>query len=148
MRRWNTSTMMMIGIVTTTAAAAMDPVGCSNCESPEENANAAGTVRARSVDVNVMAKRKSFQAKMKTRMAEVNTPGAASGAITLRKAWNGVAPSTRAALSRSHGISRKNADRVQMAIGKVNVMYGMISPNQVSNRCSDRHMLNSGPMIA
>src|SRR5829696_1387326 len=132
MRRWKTSTMMMIGMVTTTAAAAMDPVGCSNWESPEKNARAAGTVRARSVDVSVMANRKSFQAKMNTRMAEVNTPGAASGAITLRKAWNGVAPSTRAALSRSHGISRKKADSVQMANGSVKVMYGMISPGHVS----------------
>jgi hypothetical protein len=69
-----------------------------------------------------MAKRKSFQAKMKTRMAEVNTPGAASGAITLRNAWNGVAPSTRAALSRSHGISRKKAESVQIASGNVKVM--------------------------
>jgi hypothetical protein len=103
-------------------------------------------VRARSVDVSVMAKRKSFQAKMNTRMAEVNTPGAASGAITLRKAWNGVAPSTRAALSRSQGISLKNADSVQMARGSVNVMYGMISPGHVSYRWSDRHKLNRGPI--
>src|SRR6478609_5084090 len=107
---------------------------------------AAGTVRARLVDVSAVANRKSFQAKMNTRMADVNIPGAASGAMILRKAWNGVAPSTRAALSRSHGISRKNADSVQIANGRVNVMYGMIRPNHVSNRWSDRHMLNSGPM--
>src|SRR5829696_760217 len=132
MRRWKTSTMMMMGIVTTTAAAAMEPVGCSNCELPEKNASAAGTVRAYSVDVSVMAKRKSFQAKMNTRMADVKIPGAASGAITLRKAWKGVAPSTRAALSRSHGISRKKAESVQMASGSVKVMYGMISPGHVS----------------
>ena len=69
-----------------------------------------------------MANRKSFQAKMNTRMAAVNTPGAARGAITLRKAWKGVAPSTRAALSRSQGISRKKADSVQMASGRVKVM--------------------------
>ena len=49
---------------------------------------------------------------MKTRIAVVNTPGAASGTMTLRKAWNGVAPSTWAACSSSHGISRKNADIV------------------------------------
>ena len=42
----------------------------------------------------------------------MNTPGAASGAMTLRNAWNGVAPSTCAACSSSHGISRKNADSV------------------------------------
>src|SRR5688572_30329622 len=99
MRRWKTSTMMMIGIVTTTEAAAMEPAGKSNCELPVKNASAAGTVRARFVDVSEVANRKSFQAKMNTRIAEVKTPGAASGAITRRKAWNGVAPSTRAALS-------------------------------------------------
>src|SRR3954453_4003731 len=148
MRRWKTSTMMMIGMVTTTEAAAIEPAGKSNCELPVKNAIAAGTVRARLVDVSDVANRKSFQAKMKTRIAEVKTPGAARGAMIRRNAWNGVAPSTRAALSRSHGISRKNADSVQMASGSVKVMYGMIRPGQVSNRCSARHMLNSGPMIA
>src|SRR6476620_12555614 len=109
---------------------------------------ATGTVRSLLVDVSDAAKRKSFQAKMNTRIADVNTPGAASGAITRRKAWKGVAPSTRAALSRSHGISRKNADSVQMASGRVNVMYGMIRPGHVWYRTSERHMLNSGPMMA
>ena len=60
----------------------------------------------------MFANRKSFQAKMKTRIAAVNMPGAASGTITLRNACNGVAPSTWAACSSSHGISRKNADSV------------------------------------
>src|SRR5262245_55081993 len=109
----------MIGTVTTTEAAAMAPAGWSNCDEPVKKASAAGTVRARSVEVSDAANRKSFQAKMKTRIAAVTMPGAASGAITLRKAWNGVAPSTRAALSRSHGISRKKADNVQMANGSV-----------------------------
>ncbi len=49
---------------------------------------------------------------MKTRIAAVNIPGAASGTITLRNAWNGVAPSTCAACSRSHGISLKKATSV------------------------------------
>jgi hypothetical protein len=49
---------------------------------------------------------------MNTRMAVVNTPGIASGVITWRKAWYGVAPSIFAAFSRSHGISRKNAESV------------------------------------
>ena len=92
-----------------------------------KNASAAAPSEP-SVDVSDVANRKSFQAKMNTRIADVNTPGAASGAITFRNAWNGVAPSTRAALSRSQGISRKNADSVQIASGSVKVMYGMISP--------------------
>ena len=72
----------------------------------------AGTVRAALVEVSVFAKRKSFQAKMNTRIAVVKTPGAASGAITFVKACVGVAPSTCAACSSSHGISLKNAESV------------------------------------
>ena len=37
---------MMIGIVTITAAAAIDPIGCVNCDSPGNADSAAGTVRA------------------------------------------------------------------------------------------------------
>ena len=44
MRRWKMSTMMMIGIVMITAAAAIEPVGCWNCDAPVKNAIAAGTV--------------------------------------------------------------------------------------------------------
>src|SRR5438445_13778758 len=104
--------MMMIGTVTTIAAAAIDPVGCWNSDAPLKKASAAGTVRALSVDVSEMAKRKSFQAKMNTRMAVVKTPRAASGAITLVKAWKGVAPSIWAACSSSQAMSQQNADRV------------------------------------
>ena len=52
-------------------------------------------------------------------IAVVNTPGAASGTITLRNACQLVAPSTCAACSISQGICWKNADRVQMVIGSV-----------------------------
>src|SRR5436190_2637954 len=93
---------------------------------------AAGTVWELEVDVSEIANTKSFQQKMKTRIAVVNTPGAASGAITLKNAWNGVAPSTCAACSSSQGISLKNADSVKIDSGSANVMYGMISPGQVS----------------
>src|SRR5881398_1565957 len=90
MRRWKISTMMMIGTVTTTAAAAIAAIGWSNCEAPVKNASVAGTVRALVVLVSVLAKRKSFQAKMKTRIAAVNVPGAASGRIIFVNAWKGV----------------------------------------------------------
>src|SRR6059058_2442484 len=83
MRRWKNRTMMMMGTVTTTAAAAIDPVGCVNCDAPGNCEIAAGTVCAFEVDVSDTANTKSFQAKMKTRIAVVKTPGAASGAITL-----------------------------------------------------------------
>src|SRR5262245_53569755 len=104
MRRWKNSTMMMIGMVTMIAAAAIEPVGCWNCDAPGNCEIAAGTVWAFFVDVSDTAKTKSFHAKMKARIAVVNTPGAASGAITLVNAWNGVAPSICAACSSSHGI--------------------------------------------
>ena len=79
-----------------------------------------------------MPKTKSFQAKKKVKIAAVKTPGAASGTITLRNACHDVASSTCAACSISHGISRKKADSVQIASGRVNDMYGMIRPGQVS----------------
>src|SRR5690606_31095496 len=86
MRRWKNNTNTMIGMVMMTAAADSEPVGVSNCDAPVKNASAAGTVRAFSVEVNEMANRKSFQQKMNTRIAVVNTPGAASGAMTFRNA--------------------------------------------------------------
>jgi hypothetical protein len=100
---------MMIGIVTITAAAAIDPVGCWNCDAPGNCEIAAGTVCAADVEVSETANTKSFQAKMNTRIIVVNTPGAASGRMTFRKACAGVAPSTCAACSSSQGIYRKNA---------------------------------------
>ena len=69
-----------------------------------------------------MPKTKSFQAKKNVRIAAVKTPGAASGTMTLRNACQEVAPSTWAACSSSQGISRKNADSVQIASGNVKDM--------------------------
>src|SRR3954468_5729647 len=112
MRLWKNRTMKMMGMVTMTAAAAMAPVGTWKVDAPGNCDSAAGTVCADFVDVSENAKTKSFHAKMKTRIAVVNTPGAASGAMIFVNAWNGVAPSTWAASSRSHGISRKKADSV------------------------------------
>src|SRR5437868_12398795 len=141
MRLWKNRTMTMMGTVTTMAAAAMAPVGTWKVDAPGNCDSAAGTVCAFLVDVSEKAKTKSFQAKMKTRIAVVNTPGAASGAITLVKAWNGVAPSTCAACSSSHGISLKKAESVKIESGRAKVMYGMIRPGQVSYRPRLRHML-------
>src|SRR3954447_5624038 len=132
-------------MVTTTDAAMTAVTGDWNCDAPVKNDSAAGTVRARSVDVSEMASRNSFHQKKKVRIAVVNTPGAASGTMTLRNACHGVAPSTWAACSISHGISRKNADSVQIDSGRVNDTYGMMRPSHVSNRPIARHMLNSGP---
>src|SRR5215204_1015479 len=147
MRRWKMSTSTTTGIVTITAAAAMEPVGSTNCEAPEKRPSAAGTGRASLVDVSEMPYAKSFHAMKKAMIAVVKTPGAASGTITLRNACQVVAPSTCAACSISQGISRKNADIVQIEIGRVSDRYGMISPSQVSYRPMFRQRLNSGVTI-
>src|ERR1700753_2782285 len=106
---------MMIGTVITTAPAAIDPVGSSNCELPGKFAIATGAVIAALVAVSDSASSRSFQAKMNTRIAAVTNPGAANGTMILRKACPGVAPSILAAFSRSQGISRQKADKVEMA---------------------------------
>src|SRR3954454_13464325 len=137
--------MMMIGTVTTTEAVASRPYGGLNGSGPTKNESWAGTVREAVVEVNEIASTNSFHAKKNVRIAAVNTPGAASGTMTLRNACHGVAPSTWAACSISHGISRKNADSVQIDSGRVNDTYGMMRPSQVSNRPIARHMLNRGP---
>src|SRR5262245_19628553 len=123
---------MTTGMVTTTEAAMIAVTGDWNCEAPVKNDNAAGTVRALSVEVSEIARRNSFQQKKKVRIAVVNTPGAARGTITLRNACQAVAPSTCAACSISQGICRKNADIVQIDSGSAKVRYGMIRPTQVS----------------
>src|SRR4029079_4234808 len=131
-RRGKMSTMITTGIVTTTEAAMIAVTGDWNCEAPVKKLSAAGTVRDLSVDVSEAASRNSFQQKKNVRIAVVNTPGAAIGTITLRNACHGVAPSTCAACSISHGIWRKNADIVQIDRGRANVRYGMITPLQGS----------------
>ena len=73
-------------MVTTTAPAAMAPLGSVNWDAPRKNDSATGAVRAASVDVSTLANRKSFHAEMKTRMPAVNTPGIASGRMTRRNA--------------------------------------------------------------
>ena len=61
------------------APAAMDPVGSVNCELPGKFAIATGAVIDALVAVSEMASKRSFHAKMKTRIAAVTIPGAASG---------------------------------------------------------------------
>src|SRR6187401_3780243 len=132
MRRWNTSTRITTGMVTTTEAAMIAVTGDWNWEAPVKNDKAAGTVRAASVEVSEIASKNSFQQKKNVRMAVVKTPGAANGTMTLRKACQAVAPSTCAACSISQGIWRKNADIVQIDSGRAKVRYGMMRPIHVS----------------
>jgi len=85
-----------MGSVTVTDAAASSPKGVSCC--PAKKAIWTGMVLDVSLVVKVRARRNSFQQKIKTKMAAVANPGVASGNNTLRKALQGVQPSTRAAL--------------------------------------------------
>ena len=57
--------------------------------------------------MNDSANVKSFQASMKDRMAAVNTPGRATGMITLRRVRSRLLPSTSAASSSDFGIWEK-----------------------------------------
>src|SRR4029079_6194724 len=118
--RWNIRTRITTGMVTTTDAAMMAVIGDWNWLAPVKKDRAAGTVRARSVEVSEMASRNSFQQKKNVRMAVGNTPGAASGTITWGNACQAGAPSTWAACPISHGICRKNADIVQIDSGSAN----------------------------
>ena len=95
----------------TMAAAAIDPVGSSNCEAPVKFAMAAGAVMERSVDVSEIANNRSFQQKMNTRMPAVTMPGAASGATTFRNACPGVAPRLARALGELSQI-QQSAQRI------------------------------------
>src|SRR5258708_13755536 len=77
--------------------------------------------------MKVRAKRKSFHAWMKSRIAAVKTPGAESGTVIFQKACMRVAPSTRADSSSSLGNSLKKAVSVQMQMGSVKVTLGRIN---------------------
>ena len=61
---------------------------------------------------STLESRYSFHDARNTRIDTVNIAGAASGRITSRNACPGVAPSTRAACSSSHGMSAKKLVRV------------------------------------
>ena len=113
--RWKMSTMTMIGIVTTTAAADSVDGGRVELVRPDEECRrhrdgASGDDRGRRSRTS-----KSFQAK-NVRMAAVKTPGARAGRSP-SKACQAVAPSSRAACSSSSGC-RGNAVSVRIASGR------------------------------
>ena len=77
---------------------------------PVAEGSTAGDALRNSVDLSRTVERLGFHRHW---VAEHhNTPGIASGRITLVNACRGVAPSIWAACSSSHGISLKNADSV------------------------------------
>src|SRR5215212_4895918 len=98
--------------------------------------------------MNVLANRNSFHAWMNVRIAVVNTPGAASGTMTLRNACSVVAPSTFAASSRSAGNSLKKATRIQIVNGSAKTTSGMIMAQYVFMIPTAVNWMNNGAMIA
>ena len=126
MRRWKISTMMISGTVTITPAAIFVPYGVSNCEMPVNFEIATFAVCISGAFTIVSAMRNSFHAAMKVMIAVVNTPGAASGRMTLRNAPKRVVPSIIAACSSSTGSCRKNALRFHTASGSANEIVGRI----------------------
>src|SRR5205823_3150481 len=91
-RRWNSSTAMTSGMVTTTPAAIWVPNGWSNAYCPVNCDTITFAVLNSFLLITLTAMMNSFHAAMNTRIAVVNTPGAASGRITLRNACAGVQP--------------------------------------------------------
>src|SRR3954452_21582834 len=75
MRRWKAKTMMMTGMVTTTDAAMIAVIGDWNCEAPVKNESAAGTMRARSVEVSEIASSEPQDARPRPRPRNVRAPG-------------------------------------------------------------------------
>src|SRR5579884_189287 len=127
-------------------AAAMSPHGTS-CR-PGNNAIATGAVRARSVAVNVSAKRNSFQEKMKTKSPAAATLGSAGGRTTDHKARHGVHPSTRAAQYSSTGICRNAFVSTQITSGNAYVVWINNTATTVSRRPAARANKYSGLIVA
>jgi hypothetical protein len=65
------------------------------------------------------AKRNSFHAPIKVKMQPAAKPGAESGNTIFRRTCNLLQPSTRAACSRSIGISRKKTVKIQTRNGNL-----------------------------
>lgn len=100
----------------------MLPQGTSYWVEPESSAIPTGTVRICAEEVNVSAKRNSFQAAMKARSPVVTRAGHMSGRKTLLTICQGVAPSTMAASSISMGRSRMKVVSTQTVKGRVKIV--------------------------
>src|SRR4051812_49752878 len=83
MRLWKNRTMMMMGTVTTTAAAAMAPVGTWKVDAPGNCDSAAGTVWAVLAGDSEQAETNAFLANVNPRGSAAQTRGASSGPTPL-----------------------------------------------------------------
>lgn len=90
------------------------------------------------------AKMKLFQLKMKDRIVATVMPGKASGIDTRRNVWNRLAPSMRAASSRSTGRPSKCPIITQTTIGTVITRWLMMIGVSVPVMPSSWNSRNSG----
>ena len=90
------------------------------------------------VVVNTSGQSRSFQLFTNVKIASVSSAGTAFGSTMLRNTRNSLAPSIRAALSRSRGRAMKNCRRKKMP--NASAARGMISPANVLTqpRCADQ----------
>src|SRR5262245_19732606 len=80
---------------------------------------------------------------MKTRIAHVTRPGAASGRTTRHSAPRYEQPSIRAASSSSHGTSRKKFVNAHSVNGIANDAYGRTSAGNVLSKPQSRNHMNN-----
>ena len=104
-------------MVTNIVAAVTCPQKISNC--PLKNEILTVAVRQASFVFKVSERRNSFQAPIKTIIAAVKIPGAASGKTILKKVLSLDEPSMVADSSISFGIWAKCVIRIKVATGKV-----------------------------
>ena len=91
--------------------------------------------------VKVRAKRNSFHEAIKTWMAQVKIPGAATGRNTRKSICRRFSPSINAASSKLMGMDRKKLVRIQMVSGSVKIMLEIIIGYNVFRIVSDRKMM-------
>jgi hypothetical protein len=100
--------------------AASEPHGSWN--SPTISCRPTGQVREPVLVVSISAKRNSFQAPMATNTAVATRPPSTSGSTTRTMAPSRLAPSMRAASSRSFGTPSKKPFIIQMKTGSRKVV--------------------------
>ena len=114
--RWKRRTSITRGIVVKNDAAEISPHGivCS----PWKRAIPTGIVCFEGSVIMRSARKNSFHACIKQRIAAVKMPGADRGSATCLKAFSLEHPSTRAANSKSLGISRKKTASIHVTRGR------------------------------
>src|SRR5690606_2023339 len=119
---------MISGIDTRTDPAITWPIGFSYPTRWNVPMNTGTVCTFRSRGANENASRNSFVAYTNAMIADVPTPGAASGTMTFTNTCHGVAPSTLPCSSSSFGMPEKNVTRMKIDRGSVSATYGITMP--------------------